>query len=308
MAMFLALVWMTLMWISPFKAEIIYITGLYPMKNNTSGHVEGDGVLPAVNLALYDINKEQQILPENVLVIRREDTQCKMSVGMKAFFESLGSGPPKFMIFGGACESVTTPIAASVHFWNIVQLSYADTTPRPRQKKGSEDIDLYPNYFCTVPSETDIGAARIKLFQRFNWTKAATIHQNLPRFSLAQATQVNLAVERGINITEKADFAYDPLEAVQKINSSRARIIMGFFDEDMARKVFCHVYEQKLYGPTYVWLLPGWYSPRWWQVPDNSTTCTPDQLYAALKGYIGTDILPLSTRSEKTISGWVSTM
>ncbi len=49
--------------------------------------------------------------------------QCEMAVGMKAFFESIASGPTKYMIFGGACESVTAPIAQAVHFWNIVQVS-----------------------------------------------------------------------------------------------------------------------------------------------------------------------------------------
>lgn len=37
-----------------------------------------------------------------------------------------------------------------------------------------------------MPSENDIGAARIKLFQLFNWTKVATIHQNTPRFILVR--------------------------------------------------------------------------------------------------------------------------
>ena len=46
-----------------------------------------------------------------------------MAVGMKAFFESLASGPTKYMIFGGACETVTSPIAEAVHFWNLVQVS-----------------------------------------------------------------------------------------------------------------------------------------------------------------------------------------
>ncbi|XP_071853304.1 gamma-aminobutyric acid type B receptor subunit 2-like isoform X2 [Apostichopus japonicus] len=288
----------------------IHITGLYPMSRDIEVGKVGRGVLPALNLAVDMLNNpkgrdQRKILQGHKLILSKNDTQCKMAVGLQAFFESLGSGPPKFMIFGGACPSVTTPIAESVHFWNIVQLSYANTTPRPRQKKtGVPDKNLYPNFYSTVPSENDIGAARIKLFQLFNWTKVATIHQNTPRFILAQATQVDLAVERGINITAKADFAHDPLEAVEKINSSRARIIMGFFSEAMARKVFCHVYKQKLYGRTYVWLLPGLYSNKWWTKADNSTDCTPDQLHTALKGYIGTDILPLSTRSEKTISGW----
>ena len=45
-----------------------------------------------------------------------------MATGMKAFFESLATGPPKYMVFGGACQVVTEPIAESVHFWKIVQV------------------------------------------------------------------------------------------------------------------------------------------------------------------------------------------
>ena len=49
--------------------------------------------------------------------------QCDMATGMKAFFESLAQGPPKYMVFGGACQVVTEPIAEAVHFWKIVQVS-----------------------------------------------------------------------------------------------------------------------------------------------------------------------------------------
>ncbi|XP_071510393.1 gamma-aminobutyric acid type B receptor subunit 2-like [Diadema antillarum] len=220
-----------------------------------------------------------------------------MATGLKAFFESMARPPRKFMVFGGACPSVTSPIATSVHWWNLVQLSYADTTPSLSQR------DKYPHFFRTVPSETDIGAARVRLFQLFNWTSIATIHQDTPRYSYAQSKQVKMADDNGVHTVVEATFADDPQAAVKQVKSAGARIVMGFFDEEMARRVFCEVYKQEMYGARHVWLIPGWYKAKWWRKADNNTKCSVEELEEAVKGYIATDILQLSASEETTISG-----
>ncbi|XP_030849459.1 gamma-aminobutyric acid type B receptor subunit 2 [Strongylocentrotus purpuratus] len=222
--------------------------------------------------------------------------ECDMATGLKAFFESLARPPRKFMVFGGACPSVTSPIATSVHWWNLVQLSYADTTPSLSQR------DKYPHFFRTVPSQNDLGAARVKLFQLFNWTKIATLHQDYPRFSYAQSKQVKMAEENGITTIVEATFADNPRPALDQLKEKGARIVMGFFDEHMARRVFCEVYRAKMYGARHVWILPE-YQSEWWKKHVNDTACTGDQIGQALKGYIATDILTLSANEEQTISG-----
>lgn len=51
----------------------------------------------------------------------------------------------------------------------------------------------------------------------------------------------------------------------------------------------------------------GTYSTEWWLRTENLKNCTLEELTNALEGCILTDLLPLSTNGEITISGNVST-
>lgn len=62
-----------------------------------------------------------------------------------------------------------------------------------------------------------------------------------------------------------------------------------------------------LYGKNYAWFLPGGYKSKWWAEPDPDVSCTKEQMYEAVKGYISTENIPLSKEKDKvTISGFVS--
>ncbi len=84
------------------------------------------------------------------------------------------------------------------------------------------------------------------------------------------------------------------------------RIIIGNFDETMAKKVFCSAIEQNMVGSRIVWIILGNYESGWWRVRDPSLTCSASQLHRALDGYIMTDILPVSSLNTKTVSKRVS--
>ena len=58
-----------------------------------------------------------------------------------------------------------------------------------------------------------------------------------------------------------------------------------------------------MYGRSYQWLTMGTFGNEWWEV--NDTDCTVDQVKLALESTILTDLLPLSTSGDITISGIV---
>ncbi|XP_022094222.1 gamma-aminobutyric acid type B receptor subunit 2-like isoform X2 [Acanthaster planci] len=281
---------------SASNVEYIHVTGLFPLSRK-EGEI-GRGVLPAVKLALQHVNDSDKVLRGYELKTIDIDTECDMAKGMKAFFDSLATGPPTYMVFGGACQAVTEPIAEAVHFWKLVQLSYGATTPALSER------EKYPYFFRTVPSEMDIGSARLRLFMYFNWTTISTIHQDISRFFYAQNQQVKMMEDNGINILTEAVFADDPTPAITKLKDVKARIIVGFFDENMARKVICKAFNEGMYETTHVWLLPGWFQPDWWRSGDESDGCSQRDLQQALQGYISTDLLPLSGSDEPTESGY----
>lgn len=63
---------------------------------------------------------------------------------------------------------------------------------------------------------------------------------------------------------------------------------------------FCRL---EMYGRAYTWLLLGTYSNKWWM---RRAPCSKRDLSAALDTTILTDLLPLSTTGEMTVSGIVS--
>ncbi|CAM9346621.1 unnamed protein product, partial [Lampetra planeri] len=74
------------------------------------------------------------------------------------------------MIFGGVCPSVTSIIAESLEGWNLVQLSFAATTPVLADKKK------YPNFFRTVPSDNAVNPAVVKFLNFYNWSPGGDPH------------------------------------------------------------------------------------------------------------------------------------
>ncbi|RWS22284.1 GABA receptor subunit B2-like protein, partial [Leptotrombidium deliense] len=90
---------------------------------------------------------------------------------------------------------------------------------------------------------------------------------------------------------------------IQKFKESDVRIILGNFNEEWARYIFCQAYKLGITGRKYQWILAGEYRERWWNKKDASMNCTHSELMTALEGYIATDVLPLSTSHKITVSG-----
>jgi len=59
-------------------------------------------------------------------------------------------------------------------------------------------------------------------------------------------------------------------------------------------------------GRKYQWIIMGTYTEQWWLNEEGIVPCTAAELVSALEGCILTDLLPLSTNGEITVSGIVS--
>lgn len=60
----------------------------------------------------------------------------------------------------------------------------------------------------------------------------------------------------------------------------------------------------RMFGRKYQWVIMGTYTEEWWLRTDGG--CAPSELAEALDGAILTDLLPLSTERQITVSGIVS--
>ena len=69
---------------------------------------------------------------------------------------------------------------------------------------------------------------------------------------------------------------------------------------------FCvQAYKLGMYGKKYVWLIPGYFAEKWWQVADNEVTCTPDELKRASEGYLTVTWSMFGREELPTIAGVV---
>ncbi|XP_059157724.1 gamma-aminobutyric acid type B receptor subunit 2-like [Physella acuta] len=284
---------------------VIYIAGLFPWSEDIPAGSVGRGVLPAVNIALQHINNDTRLRRKYTLKMAYNDTRCDMAVATRAFFDMMAdSRTVTAMLFGDACYNVTGPIVQIAHQWNMFQLSYADTNPM------LSDRDEFPNFYRTVPSDSDFNPARLALLRHFNWTTVGTLFQDAKlgeaRHGYASNRFDSLVEKHKINISLVESFADDPKTAIKNLKDQDVRIIVGNFDQNAARKVFCSAYKHSMYGVKHQWIILGTYDVDWWQVPDPSITCTPAELNETLHGYLATDVLPLSTSNDVTESGRTS--
>ncbi|KAK6195470.1 hypothetical protein SNE40_000895 [Patella caerulea] len=276
-----------------FKEKTLAVGGIFPMSGSWAG---GNACLPAVLMALEDVNNRTDILSEYKLEMSYDDSQCMPGLGTKVLYNLLYSKPPKLMVLSG-CSIVSTFVAQAAKMWNLVVLAYGASSPALSNRQR------FPTFFRTHPSATLHNPTRVKIFKRFGWTKIATIQDTQEVFQSTKEDLDKRVKAAGIHITVTQSFLTDPINAVRSLKRQDARIIVGLFYEDVARKVFCQAYKEKLYGKKYVWFLIGWYPDNWYKQKDDSINCTGEQLAEALEGHFTTEAVILHQDSSITDVG-----
>ncbi|XP_063854225.1 gamma-aminobutyric acid type B receptor subunit 2-like isoform X1 [Scylla paramamosain] len=293
----------------------VFVAGFFPVGEGPK-HSLGRGVMPALNLAVKHVNDHPTVLRNYKLHVIWNDTQCDTAVGTKLFFDMMYNKPAKLMLFGAACTHVTNPIAKAAKHWHIVQLSYADTHPMFNAIK-------YPNFFRMVPSDREFNHPRVHLLQRYNWTRVGTLFQNEPRHALAHNHLASMLEENSYQIEVTQNIADELKDQLKRLHEKDVRVILGYFDEHWARRIFCEAYRKGMYGKNYQWIITGMYREEWWALRGTGEEdedakpivfedepresggggCAVEDIMTALEGCIMTDLLPLSSSLERTVSG-----
>uniref|UniRef100_A0A061QLL2 Gamma-aminobutyric acid type B receptor subunit 2 n=1 Tax=Cupiennius salei TaxID=6928 RepID=A0A061QLL2_CUPSA len=281
----------------PVEKEL-YIGAIFPI-NGTGGWLGGQGCLPAALMALDDVNAESNLLPGYKMMMPFFDSQCNPGLGASVMYDLLYNPPKKLMLLGG-CSIVCSTIAEAAKMWNLVVISYGSSSPALSNRKR------FPTFFRTHPSATIHNPTRIKLFQKFKWSRIAIIQEAEEVFISTGEDLETRCKEAGIEIVTRQSFLTDPTDAVRNLVRQDARIIVGMFYVAAARKVICEAYKQKVYGKQYVWFLIGWYEDDWYTFMDRTHNCTVQQMKEALEGHLTTEALMLNQGSEPTISGMTS--
>ncbi|VDN01029.1 unnamed protein product [Thelazia callipaeda] len=264
------------------------------MEAGSGGWAGGEACLPAVQIALEDVNSNANILPGFTLKLHYHNSKCQPGLAAKQMFELLYKAPTKLMLLAG-CSPVTTVFAEAAPVWNLVVLSYGGSSP------ALSNRHRFPTLFRTHPTANMQNPTRLKLFQKFKWKKITILQSVEEVFTTTAKDLEEQCREKGIRV-ERQSFYGDPSDAVKTLVRQDARIIVGLFYVTEARRVLCQAYKHGLYGRKYVWFFIGWYADTWFiPLNDEPLNCTAEQVTAQY--HITTESIMLSRDEEPTISG-----
>ncbi|KAK1134342.1 hypothetical protein K0M31_012113 [Melipona bicolor] len=280
--------------------NVLHIGGIFPIAGE-GGWQGGQACMPAVNLALDDVNREKNLLPGFILKLHSNDSECEPGLGASVMYNLLYYKPHKLMLLAG-CSTVCTTVAEAAKMWNLVVLCYGASSP------ALSDRNRFPTLFRTHPSATVHNPTRIKLLQKFGWSRVAILQQAEEVFISTVEDLEARCKEAGIEIVTRQSFLSDPSDAVRNLRRQDARIIVGLFYVVAARRVLCELYQQKLYGKSYVWFFIGWYEDNWFEVnlDKEAIACTIEQMRLAAEGHLTTEALMWNQNNDTTISGMTS--
>uniref|UniRef100_A0A8B9HDS8 Gamma-aminobutyric acid type B receptor subunit 1 n=1 Tax=Astyanax mexicanus TaxID=7994 RepID=A0A8B9HDS8_ASTMX len=274
----------------------LYIGALFPMSGGWPG---GQACLPSAQMALDLVNNRSDILPDYELELIHYDSMCDPGEATKLLYDLLYTEPIKIVLMPG-CSSVSTLVAEAARMWNLIVFSYGSSSPALSNRQR------FPTFFRTHPSATLHNPTRVRLFQKWNWSKIATIQQTTEVFTSTLDDLEQRVKEAQIEISVRQSFLTDPAVAVKNLKRQDARIIVGLFYETEARKVFCEVYKEKLFGKKYVWFLIGWYADNWFKIKDPAINCTVEQMTEAVEGHVTTEIVMLNPETVRGASNLTS--
>ncbi|XP_041350832.1 gamma-aminobutyric acid type B receptor subunit 2-like [Gigantopelta aegis] len=248
----------------------------------------------SVVTVVNDSQEEQSIPPE-----KPSWEKCDAGSSLDVLYHHLYTSPVKLMVIGGACSPVSEATAQVSFRWNLVQISHLSSSPSLSNK------DRFKRFFRIISPATHVNPPRIHMMKYFGWKKISTVHQAIELFSEPVYDMFKLMKKEGIDIVRSEIITTsDVSQQVRNLKENGARIVLGDFYEDIARKVFCEAYKIDFYGPRIVWILNGWYSQTWWNTSDSTITCTAQQILSVINGYIAVDRLWVNSKPEVTVSGY----
>ncbi|GFG38778.1 hypothetical protein Cfor_08233 [Coptotermes formosanus] len=323
--------------------NVLHIGGIFPI-GGKGGWQGGQACEPAASLALDDVNNRTDLLTGFTLKLHWNDSEvatyksnvpcsvvitnlgsyylflctqiclcvrkislmtavytyqmCEPGLGASVMYNLLYNKPQKLMLLAG-CSTVCTTVAEAAKMWNLGVLCYGASSP------ALSDRNRFPTLFRTHPSATVHNPTRIKLMEKFGWSRVAILQQAEEVFISTVEDLEARCKESGIEIVTRQSFLSDPTDAVRNLWRQDARIIVGLFYVVAARRVLCEMYKQKLYGKQYVWFFIGWYEDNWFEVNlvKEDVGCTKEQMRTAAEGHLTTEALMWNQNNQRTISG-----
>ncbi|XP_065916318.1 gamma-aminobutyric acid type B receptor subunit 1-like isoform X2 [Dysidea avara] len=269
----------------------IHIIGFFPCtaSNDTRGirvdNCDGIDRIPIMKLALEEINERCDLLPGYRLVVDYANSGCSSIPPVYHLIQQTDpSQPTKLMILGTAC-SVASIIMGEIaeRRLNITQVSYTASSP------VFGDIQRYPRFYRLVPEAREFSDGYVAIVKHLHWRRVAVVYYS-DDFTLNLGLHtVQTLTDSGVDVILDVAFSDDRVDYVlNQIKRVSGRIIIAWLPPSPVQIVasfWCRVIRNRLAGPDFVWLFPGWFQPNWWNI--SGINCTVEEMRTALEHSLG---------------------
>ena len=259
----------------------------FPNSNGSKGWDRGLELLPAVRVAVKEINSNPDVLAGyNIQLIERSHDACSESVisqGVSNFIHNAlqteSNNTNAIAVLGLACSAVAailSPIAGREEV-SLLQLAIANSHALRNQ-------NTYPHLWRFLSSSEALVSSAVELLEKLNWKQVGLIYggNRIVFNTLANSFREKV---RFNNYTLLVDHEIDSTsgfvsEALDLIQTSGVRIIFAPTAIPELIQILCQAAKRNMVWPGYVWIFP---SRNLNELYANSDSCDNEELlYSAM--------------------------
>lgn len=296
------------------RNNTLHLLVLLPFPDLTGGPQPswsgGPNVLPAIEMAVEDINRKPDILQNYTLDLIKGDSGCnitdKTATGfVKNVFYQEGKEPVG--IIGPGCSASTLHTARLAGRDDVALISaHGASTPK------LENTEEYPYVFGGFTSLNVYAKAIAAFLEKRQWTRVAVLYDSSrvfhkTAFAEIQGTLVN---ETNVNI-EFASGIYSHFLPVDQIKEHKLRVTIILAGPKVVRKILCLSHHQGLKFPSHQFLIFERHLPELitesinFVYDEHHYNCSKETMLSIMEGNLLTEykVSPLDKNSTFTING-----
>ena len=255
----------------------------------TMGYEGGPALIPAVRIAIRDINNMRDVLPDYNLQLVETESGCSITSTVTVNFvrDIFESQNQIVGIIGPACSSSALRIA-DLTSRTEVSLIHITSGTSPALENSTLNTT-----FATVSSALLYVNSFLELMKHNKWNRIATLvhDENRPYFQqthsqfLKKVNTSKVIYSGNLVIGEQQSFL--PLD---ELRSFRVRVVIVFAGSQAAAQLMCYAYHKKMIYPNYQWVFHDrstrHFASTQFRIDDNIIKCSSTEMKIATNGII----------------------
>ncbi|XP_077992223.1 gamma-aminobutyric acid type B receptor subunit 2-like [Glandiceps talaboti] len=257
----------------------LYIGGLFP--HDHDGFY--GSLLESAERAIEHVNNSTGVLDDyEIRMIWRpimKDQIENVGLALNALFDFVYRSHEVVYIWGPTFSSSALDLNQVAPYYNIPQITMGASAKLGNKVVYNYTSQIYPDIYAETHSA---------VVRHFGWSRVSVVVQDTENWLTAMQVLIRLLENDNVTVLSvsslKSDNAHDVIRVLKSFDT---RITIFHMYRQPAADLLCAAYKQGMYGPRYVYIIPGWYYKNWWR--ESPTDCTIDEMNTVSNGYIGLD-------------------